>query len=138
MKVLLIEDDLLEQARFSQTVKQLNLEIDLTVANDGSEAIQFLKKNENLPELILLDLHMPGQNGLEFLKEIKTYPNINLIPTIAFTSSKDPDEINACYELGVNSFIHKPIKPMNYKDTITHLFSYWYQNSTAVQKRKGE
>ncbi|SIN79860.1 response regulator [Algoriphagus halophilus] len=128
MKVLLLEDVLLEQLRFQRTIEILDLKIDLTIANNGKEGILLLKNEKTIPDLILIDLNMPGQNGIEFLKELKTLPNLKNIRTIAFTTSNDPQDIDMCYENGVSSFIHKPMNPSLYKETVKLLITYWKMN----------
>lgn len=128
MKVLLLEDVLLEQLRFQRTIEILKLGIDLTIANNGKEGISLLKNEETIPDLILIDINMPGQNGIEFLKELKSISHLKNIRTVAFTTSNDPQVIDMCYENGISSFIHKPMNPNQYKETVKLLITYWKLN----------
>ena len=66
MKVLLLEDDILEQFRFMKTIEQLAITAELYIVGDGHEAMNHLERSKQLPDLILTDLYMPGQNGFEF------------------------------------------------------------------------
>lgn len=128
MKVLLLEDVLLEQLRFQRTIEILKLKIHLTIANNGIEGMSLLQNGRWLPDLILMDLKMPGQNGIDFLKELKSDTKLKNIRTIAFTTSNDPQDINMCYENGITSFIHKPMAPHQYKETVKLLITYWNLN----------
>lgn len=130
VKVLLLEDDLLERIRFVKTIEQLDIQIEFDIVGEGKAAMSHLEESENLPDIILMDLYMPGQNGIEFLKEIKTNSNFNFIPTIAFTTSNKPQDISACYALGIASYILKPYSPTQYKNTVNQIFKYW---KTIVQ-----
>ncbi|MBN3518814.1 response regulator [Algoriphagus lutimaris] len=128
MKVLLLEDVLLEQLRFQRTIEILGLKIDLTIANHGKEGILLLKNENIVPDLILIDIKMPGQNGIDFLKELKSISNLKNIRTVAFTTSNDPQDINMSYENGISSFILKPMNPNLYKETVKLLITYWKLN----------
>ncbi|WP_339868412.1 response regulator [uncultured Algoriphagus sp.] len=125
VKVLLLEDDILEQFRFMKTIEQLAITAELYIVGDGHEAMNHLERSKQLPDLILTDLYMPGQNGFEFLKELKANPALNYIPTIAFTTSNDPEDIRTCYELGVASYILKSHSSTQYKSTVIQIFKYW-------------
>lgn len=125
MQILLIEDDLLEQARFSQTLALLHFEIIIIHAEDGQVALDILKTAKTLPNLILLDLNMPRLNGIKFLKKIKKMPNLKLIPVVVFSTSSNLSDINSCYELGIASLIQKPFNHVQYKETIKSLINYW-------------
>tara|TARA_R110002072_G_scaffold243659_1_gene402593 strand:+ start:405 stop:815 length:411 start_codon:yes stop_codon:yes gene_type:complete len=125
LQILLIEDDLLEQARFSQTLTLLHFEIIIIHAEDGQEALAILTTAKTLPNLILLDLNMPRLNGIEFLKKIRTMPNLKLIPVVVFSTSTNLSDINSCYELGIASFIQKPFDHKQYKETVKSLINYW-------------
>jgi len=125
---LLLEDVLLEQLRFQRTVEILDLKIDLTFASNGKEGMLLLKNEKTVPDLILIDINMPGQNGIEFLKELKTITHLKNIRTVAFTTSNDPQDIDMCYENGISGFIHKPMSPDLYKETVKLLITYWKLN----------
>ena len=84
----------------------------LTVINDGKEIIKIinerLKENVNLPDLIFLDINLPRVNGIDVLKEIKSNESTKLIPTVMFTSSDSKYDMNLCYEIGADLYLHKP------------------------------
>jgi len=77
--------------------------------DNGEMLLEYLEKNRsNGPSLIMLDLNMPGKDGREILKEIKTSNRFHQIPTVVFTTSSSPKDKQAVYELGANCFITKP------------------------------
>jgi len=134
LRILLIDDDLLEQARFSQTISLLQVDYILMQAEDGQVALDILKETKSLPDVILLDLNMPRLNGIEFLKIIKSMPRLKSIPIVAFSTSTNLSDINTCYQLGIASFIHKSLKPKTYTNTIRILINYWSINVIALNK----
>ena len=132
MKILLIEDDQIEVLKLQRTLSKLKLNHSVKVSVNGEEAINFLKKGIDLPDLILLDLNMPKVNGKEFLAMVKEDENINHIPTIVLTTSKNKNDLKECYRLGIGGYILKPLKYDDYIEKIEKLFSYWSINELKV------
>jgi two-component system, response regulator len=91
---------------------------------DGAEALEFLK-NSPVPRVILLDLKLPKLNGLEVLKAIRTSEATKSIPVVVLTSSKEDRDLQAAYELGVNSYIVKPVEFDKFVKAIETLGLYW-------------
>jgi CheY-like chemotaxis protein len=129
LKVLFIDDDGFERFRFSQTLKLLDLNVELIMAENGWDAIHLLSETKPFPDIIIHDINMPDMNGIEFLEKIRNVDAIKWIPKIAFTSSRKKSDLKACQELGVNSFIIKPIKPLEYTETLNLLIRYWALNT---------
>ena len=100
---------------------------------DGAAAIDFLfgigsyegRDTDIKPKLILLDLKMPKVNGIEVLEKIKSDSNTQSIPVVVLTSSKEHPDIEKCYQLGVNSYIVKPVEFLNFSKAVTELGMYW-------------
>ncbi|MBN7816329.1 response regulator [Algoriphagus pacificus] len=130
LKILFIDDDAVERLRFSQTLMLLDVNVDLVMAENGWDAIHQLINLQDLPDIIVHDIHMPEMNGIEFLRKIKDVNKLKHIPKIAFTSSSNSMELKSCQELGVNSILIKPIKPETYIETINLLIQYWSLNSS--------
>jgi CheY-like chemotaxis protein len=119
----------------------------LFVVRDGQEAIDYLKgvrKFANraeypLPDLLLLDLKMPGVDGFEVLRWIRSQPGLSALRVVVLTSSDDMKDVNAAYRLGANSFM---VKPMDFEDVVQmskFLTSYWLKQSKAPETyRSGE
>jgi CheY-like chemotaxis protein len=112
----------------SRLLKELHL------VHDGEELMNYLKhegqyadSNYQLPGLILLDLNMPRKDGREALQEIKSDPYLKRIPVVVLTTSKAEEDIYRTYNLGVNSFIAKPIAFNSLVQVMQNLKSYWFE-----------
>lgn len=125
------DDDFLLTQKALKASKLLNT---LVRVSDGEELLDYLMKKgeyadkETLrPGIILLDLNMPRKDGREALKEIKENPELRNIPIVVFTTSKAEEDIYRTYELGVNSFITKPVTFNNLLEVMSSLGRYWFE-----------
>lgn len=125
------DDDFLLTKKALGESKLLN---QLIRVNDGEELLDYLNRkgdfnetNAPRPGVILLDLNMPRKDGREALKEIKTDDNLKNIPVVVFTTSKAEEDIYKSYQLGVNSFITKPVTFDNLTDVMRTLGNYWFE-----------
>ena len=132
LNILLVEDDELDVMNVRRAFKKNNILNPLFVAGNGLEALDILRGvGENAPEmpperrLILLDLNMPKMNGIEFLRELRADPSLNLIPVIVLTTSdEDRDKVEA-YQLNVAGYILKPVTLAHFIETMATLNKYW-------------
>ena len=101
------------------------------VARDGAEALEFLFGDaqpcarEVAPKVVLLDLKLPKIDGLEVLKRIKSDPRTRLIPVVVLTSSREQNDIVESYQLGVNSYIVKPVDFERFAEAVQKAGMYW-------------
>ena len=98
------------------------------VARDGEEALAWIPRweaGEPLPMVILLDLKLPRVDGLDVLRALKTHPVFRVIPVVALTTSKVSADVEAAYQLGVNSYIVKPVEFERFEETARQLELYW-------------
>jgi two-component system response regulator len=131
--ILLIEDDMQEAELVSRVLKKHNLNNQLFHISDSTEALDFLlgrgkyadRHIRSGPKVILLDLNLPRLNGREFLSEIKTSDLTKHIPVVIFTSSYEDSDINATYQLGVNSYIIKPLQYNLFDKVVFNTIKYW-------------
>lgn len=128
LKVLLIEDNMIEIMKMNRTVSLLKAKHEITEAKNAEEALAILKTKENLPDIILLDLNMPKINGIEFLSILKNDPELLHIPTIILTTSDNRKDILECYRIGISGYILKPLKYEDYVAKIEITLSYWSIN----------
>jgi CheY-like chemotaxis protein len=128
LKILLIEDDMIEVMKLNRTISTLQLEHEITEANDGQEALNILQKKTDLPDIILLDLNMPKINGIEFLNILKADDVLKYIPTIILTTSNNQKDLLECYKIGIAGYILKPLKYEDYILKIEKLLAYWSIN----------
>ena len=95
-------------------------------ATDGAEALKILLQGSGgSPDLILLDLNLPGMDGRELLKEIKATPKLRRVPVIVLSSSKADDDILRTYELNANAYVTKPVQVDDFIRTIRSLEEFW-------------
>jgi CheY-like chemotaxis protein len=110
--ILLVEDDELDVISVKRSLDKLETAYDLLTAFNGIEALEILGTID-APDVILLDLNMPKMNGLEFLAELRSHPELKNIRVFVMTTSSESVDRNRAEELGVSGFI---IKPLNYND----------------------
>ena len=133
IEILLVEDNPNDAELTMRALKKGNIANKIVHLKDGAEAIDFLfgkgeyinRDLNNKPKVILLDLKMPKVNGIEVLEEIKKSELTKKIPVVILTSSNEDPDIKACYTLGVNSYIVKPVGFDNFTKVVTELGFYW-------------
>ena len=125
--VILVEDDPDDIYFFKEVVKNSQLNMQLTIFEDGEELYEFLLKNPSKHYLILLDLNMPRLSGLETLKKINncSLEKNNII--IAYTTSNYKRDLEEAYQLGVKSYIVKPDNQRDLSELIETILQYWFK-----------
>jgi CheY-like chemotaxis protein len=126
--ILLVEDNPVDIDLTLRAFARRKLANPVLVARDGEEALAWLPRweaGELKPAVILLDLNMPRVDGLTVLKTLKTHPEFKDIPVVALTTSKEDRDINKAYELGVNSYIVKPVDFDNFMEVAQQIELYW-------------
>ena len=132
--LLLVEDNINDAELAIRELKKHNLANNFFHVKDGEEALDFIfargkytgvRDVANPPKLILLDIQMPKVSGLEVLEQIKTNESTKIIPVVILTSSKEDPDIKACYKLGANSYIVKPVNFEGFAESIKNLGFYW-------------
>ena len=132
MHILLADDDADDRLLVHEAFEENHLINVLETVEDGEELLDYLYQRGKFteaarPNLILLDLNMPRKSGLEALREIKLDADLRRIPVIVLTTSKAEEDILRSYDLGVNSFIVKPVTFDSLVTLIKALDSYWFQ-----------
>ncbi len=133
--ILVADDDPDDRLLLKDALREARLGNPVHFVNDGVELMDYLNRRgdyENLagspyPGLILLDLNMPRKDGREALKEIKSDAQFRRIPVVVLTTSKAEEDIFRTYDLGVNSFIVKPVTFDSLVDIMRTVTSYWLQ-----------
>lgn len=128
MDILFIEDDQVERMKLQRTVSKLQLKHNITEAKNGEEALEALKSNPKLPDIILLDLNMPRMNGIEFLKILKADESYKYLPIIILTTSQNRADLLECYKVGIAGYIIKPLKYGDYESKLKKVLDYWDTN----------
>lgn len=133
VEILIVEDNASDAEMAMRAFKKNNLANKIHIVHDGEEALNFIfAKGEytqrdkiRKPKIILLDLKLPKIDGLEVLKELKNNEESKIIPVIVLTSSKEETDIIQSYQLGVNSYIVKPVDFEKFVEAIRNLGFYW-------------
>ena len=126
--ILLIEDDQIETVKFKRALMTYDHKHEVTLAENGEEALAFLQSDEELPDVILLDLNMPKMNGIEFLKTLKSQEKLQYIPVVILTTSNNHSDVKESYAAGAAGYLVKPLKYEEYKQQIHMLVTYWAGN----------
>jgi CheY-like chemotaxis protein len=126
--LLVVEDDPADLELTLGALRELHLANPVEVARDGVEALDYLYPKEGAPRrprAILLDLKLPRLDGLEVLARLKSRPETRDIPVIIMTSSREAPDLERAYELGVNSYLVKPLEFAAFVDVIRRAGMYW-------------
>jgi two-component system, chemotaxis family, response regulator Rcp1 len=136
--ILLVEDSRADVKIIERALTEGNIPHRLTVLHDGTLALDYLNKLENpdvgddyQPDLVLLDLNLPGLDGCQVLTQLKNHPILKTIPVVVLTSSRRDEDVLQTYQAGANSYIQKPAEYPRYCDMVKTLQSYWHE--TAVR-----
>ena len=133
VEILLVEDNQDDLDMTLRALRKANLTNKIQTVCDGAEALEFIfcqgafagRTFENPPKVILLDLKLPKIDGMEVLKRIKGDPRTKMIPVVVLTSSKEQKDVVESYNLGVNSYMVKPVNFEGFAAAIQELGMYW-------------
>lgn len=141
-EVLLVEDNAGDRRLIQEAIKEVGSGINLRIATDGLQAIDYLfKKNEfekvSTPDLILLDINLPKESGFRVLSVLKENPDLKRIPVIILTISQNKEDILQCYNSHANCYITKPFEIETFIHIIKSIKTFWLDIVTLPPK-KGE
>ena len=133
LDILLVEDSADDSAFFVHALKESNPAAQLLIARDGVQALSLLFGAGNpdeavpvvRPRLIVVDLKLPKVGGLEILRRLKTNPHARTIPVVVLSSSQEKRDLEESYQLGVNSYLVKPMDFDEFADLVRTLDRYW-------------
>ncbi len=128
--ILLIEDNPMDLDLTCQAFKEHSIANPIAVCRDGEEALQYMGEHQlaadsQLPILVLLDLRLPKVDGIEVLRQIRSHAIWKLVPVVVLTTSRENTDIEAAYQLGVNSYIVKPVDFLAFADVVKTIKMYW-------------
>jgi CheY-like chemotaxis protein len=130
IEILLVEDNPGDVRLTIEALKEGKVHNKLTVARDGVEAVDFLRRqgrftDASRPDLILLDLNLPRKDGREVLAEIKEDPVLRRIPVVVLTTSKAEEDIVRTYDLHANCYITKPVDLEQFISVVRSIDDFW-------------
>jgi CheY-like chemotaxis protein len=143
ISILIADDDADDREMLKAAFEETRFNHDIQFVQDGEELLCYLKKKGNyatghsypLPQIILLDLNMPRKDGREALREIKADNYLKRIPVIVLTTSTEEKDVHRSYELGVNSFIIKPVTFNALVEFVRTLRKYWFEFTVLPKKQ---
>jgi len=132
-KILLVEDNPSDEKLTLMAFKKNNFQEEIQVVRDGAEALDYLFPSDettassllHLPDLIILDLKLPKISGLEVLEKVRKHKKTRLLPIVILTSSAEDIDLRQSYQLGVNSYVQKPVNFDEFVDAVRQLGKYW-------------
>ncbi len=140
--ILLVEDSRTDVQIIERALREANIGHRLTVIPDGRKAIEYLARlsatdvpEDAEPDLILLDLNLPGLDGCQVLTRIKNDQTLRSIPVVVLTTSRSDEDVIQTYQAGANTYIQKPAEYPRYRDLVLTLRQYWLE--TALRPPRG-
>lgn len=133
--ILMADDDADDRQLTREALEDARLINDIRFVENGEELMEYLRRQGKFappaeaprPGIILLDLNMPRKDGRTVLKELKQDPDLRTIPVVVLTTSKSDEDVYRSYDLGVNSYIVKPVTFEALVDTLQTLEKYWFE-----------
>ena len=132
VEVLLVEDSDADAEMTLRTLRRRGIANRIERVHDGVEALDYLRlqgshaaRTSGLPRLVLLDLKMPRMDGLQVLREMKSDARLRKVPVVMMTSSREEGDLMESYELGVNSYVVKPVDFGEFAETVAQVGMYW-------------
>ena len=131
IEILLVEDNPADVRLTQEGLREAKLDISLTVAIDGSQALAFLRKEgvyagTPFPDLILLDLNLPGVDGREVLRQIKSDSRLKHLPVVILSSSEAEQDIAMAYDSHANCYVTKPIDFDQFVKVVKSIQDFWF------------
>lgn len=146
-RILLVEDNVFDIELTLDAFREAELEDNLFVVRSGQEALNYLfgrgtfsdRQKYPLPDLVLLDLKMPGISGHEVLDQIKSTDHLKRLPVVILTSSKEDSDLIKSYDNGANSYLVKPVSANGFLQVVEQINQYWLKlNITSPQTHSGD
>jgi CheY-like chemotaxis protein len=134
--IIIADDDAEDQALAQEAFAECRVANPLLIVDSGADLLDYLLKGKPIgeqepvrPALIILDLKMPGTDGFDVLKAVKSNPDLRSIPIVVLTTSGAEEDVSLSYQLGVNTFIRKPVTFDALVEAIRTLKAYWFEVS---------
>lgn len=136
--ILLVEDDPADQKLVKAALTDQRKNCEVYIAATGEEALRYLRQSDEgklpnpKPNIILLDLNMPGMGGKEFLKEIRADDDLCFIPVVILTTSESQIDIEQCYKLHASGYVQKTARPAEFQQAMKKIAKYWFAFSMTA------
>lgn len=131
-EILLVEDDPDDEEMALRALKDSGVEAEVSVVRDGAQALDYLlaqgpyaDRGAAAPLVVLLDLNLPKVDGFEVLRRLRAEERTRRVPVVVFSTSKESRDIARSYELGANSYVHKPVEFPRFAEALVVVGRYW-------------
>lgn len=134
LNILYVEDNEDYIDFVKRAVRKNNIPVNVSSVTDGKEMVEYLSsKDEKLRKanLILLDIHLPGIDGIELLKKLRKDEQMSLVPVIMFSTSDNPADVKTCYNNGANAYVVKPMGMEQLSSSLTSIYNFWINHNYA-------
>ena len=132
IEILLVEDNPGDVRLLQEAVEQIDREVSLRVRTDGDEAVEALVRRDDdasLPDIVLLDLNLPGRDGEAVLEAIRGDAALEALPVLMLTSSTSPDDVTRCYDAKANAYLEKPTDPAEFGSLMKSVEQFWVETA---------
>ena len=134
MEILLVEDNEADVVLMVEALREIKSDVELVVARSGEEALERLASENPWPDLMILDLNLPGKHGTVVLEEMKGDPDLRHIPVIVLSSSGDHRDVKAVYDRNGNCFVRKPGEYDEFVEVMERLEKFWLKTAYLVPR----
>ena len=124
--IVLAEDDEDDCLLVREALQQTTSSARLVCVKDGEELLEYVRNGRTPPSLIVIDLNMPRRDCREALKHIKSDPDLRHLPVVVLTTSRSPEDVQKCYDAGVNAYMRKPKTFHEFVNAVANLYQYWF------------
>jgi CheY-like chemotaxis protein len=131
-RILLVEDDPKDIELTLEALAEHNLANEVVVARDGVEVLDYLycrgsyaQRPADNPVVILLDLKMPRLNGVQVLQQLRADDQFRMVPVVVLTSSRESSDLEECYRLGINAYVVKPVRFIEFAEAVKQTGAFW-------------
>lgn len=128
LRILMIEDNIVDQMVFSETLKEINIKTEFTGIQNGDEALNLINEDNFDYDIIFLDINLPKRDGIDILRSIKGSDSVKNIPVIIYTSSILGEDMKKCYKMGCNGYLIKTLNNETLKNNLLTTMNYWIHN----------
>jgi CheY-like chemotaxis protein len=133
--ILLVEDNPADVKITQRALRESSLPVDLIVVRDGAEAVEYLLRQGahaddadwRCPDLVLLDLNLPGMSGREFLQRVRATPALRTVPVVVLTTSRRQEDVEEVYAAGANTYVEKPQDFGRFVQVLETIQRYWLE-----------
>ena len=136
MEILLVEDNPADVVLMQEALFEIKAEVELSVANSGEDALVRLRSAQGLPDLVILDLNLPGKHGTAVLEEMKNDAAMRHIPVIVLSSSGDRGDVKAVYDRNGNCFVRKPGEYDEFVEVMERLEKFWMHTAFLLPREE--